>query len=298
MNTISCSLPLPDHFRPADMLKFHHRDVLAVAEAVDANSLRKGILWHDSPACLRICFEKSWAQVELAIDGIAAMGDTVALRKLAQRMLGLDQPVEEFEWRYRDHPQLGILIANQRGLRVPVAASIFEALSWAIICQQISVSVAVTIRRRLIQLAALRHSSGLYCFPDVQHVADFSEDDLRQAGLSQNKARCLLTLSRMIAAGELMLEYSGEALSVERTREQLLKIRGIGPWTVNYALLRGFGWLDGSLHGDLAMRRGLQKLLGTTDPVSEQQAQQWLAPFSPWRALIAVHLWAFLATTA
>jgi DNA-3-methyladenine glycosylase II len=42
----------------------------------------------------------------------------------------------------------------------------------------------------------------------------------------------------------------------------------------------------------------LQKLLAVTEPVSEQQARQWLAPFSPWRALVAVHLWAFLATLA
>lgn len=298
MNTLSCSLPLPDDFRCADILKFHHRDVLAVAEVVDADSLRKGILWNGSPACLTIRFDTSCAQVALAIDGISVAGDAEALRKLAQRMLGLDQPIEEFERCYRDHRQLGILIASHPGLRVPVTASIFEALSWAVICQQISVSAAVTIRRRLIQLAALHHSSGLYCFPDAQHLADFNEDDLRQTGFSQNKARCLLTLSRMIVAGELMLEYTGEGLSVDRIREQLLKIRGVGSWTVNYALLRGFGWLDGSLHGDLAVRRGLQKLLGTSDPVSEQQAQQWLAPFSPWRALIAVHLWAFLAISA
>lgn len=298
MNKVSCSLPLPDDFRAADMLKFHHRDILAVAEAVDVNTLRKGILWNGSTACLTICFDTSCAQVELAIDGIPAVADTEALRKLAQRMLGLDQPIEEFEWRYRDHPQLGILIAGQSGLRVPVTASIFEALSWAIICQQISVSAAVTIRRRLIQLAALRHSSGLYCFPDALHLVDFSQSDLRQAGFSQNKAQCLLTLSRMIVAGELALEYTGAELPVDRIREQLLKIRGIGPWTVNYALLRGFGWLDGSLHGDLAVRRGLQKLLGISEPISEQQAQQWLAPFSPWRALIAVHLWMFMATSA
>ena len=298
MNTISCQLPLPDDFRSADMLKFHHRDALAVAEIVDANSLRKGILWNGSPACLTIGFEESSAQVELAVDGISVVGDTEALRKLAQRMLGLDQPIEEFELRYRHHPQLGILIAGQSGLRVPVTASIFEALSWAIICQQISVSAAVTIRRKLILLAALRHSSGLYCFPDAQHVADFSDSDLRQVGFSQSKAQCLLTLSRMMIAGELMLEYTGAELSVDRIREQLLKIRGIGSWTVNYALLRGFGWLDGSLHGDLAVRRGLQKLLGISEPISEQQAQQWLAPFSPWCALIAVHLWTFMASSA
>jgi 3-methyladenine DNA glycosylase/8-oxoguanine DNA glycosylase len=37
----------------------------------------------------------------------------------------------------------------------------------------------------------------------------------------------------------------------------------------------------------------LQALLGSEDKITEQQAQQWLSQFSPWRALVAAHLWAF-----
>src|SRR5512139_654973 len=104
MNTVSCSLPMPDNFRPVDILTFHHRDVLAVAETVDVNTLHKGLLWNRSPACLTIRFDASLAQVELAIDGPATIYDTAALRNLSQRMLGLNQPIEEFEQRYRRHP--------------------------------------------------------------------------------------------------------------------------------------------------------------------------------------------------
>ncbi len=43
---------------------------------------------------------------------------------------------------------------------------------------------------------------------------------------------------------------------------------------------------------DAAVRRGLQTLLQSSEPISETQASQWLAQFSPWRALVAAHLWA------
>ena len=82
-----------------------------------------------------------------------------------------------------------------------------------------------------------------------------------------------------------------ETLPVDVIREKLEAVRGIGPWTVNYGLLRGFGWRDGSLHGDAAVRRGLQTLLGTQDKISEESARVWLAQFSPWRALVGAHLW-------
>lgn len=299
MNTISnstvltCSLELPKHYRTDDILAFHNRDVLAVAESVDGHSLRKGLLWNRQAACLTIRFNQNSADAELVIDGLAATNDADALFNLVQRMLGLTQSIEDFEHSYRQHPQLGVLIAQQPGLRVPTSATVFEALSWAITGQQISVSAAISIRRKLIQAAGLRHSSGLACYPDAKQLALLSESDLRQAGFSQAKAQTLLAVSRMIEIGELSLEKIIDTSNVEEVRRQLLLIRGIGPWTVNYALLRGFGWLDGSLHGDVAVRHGLQALLGSADKVTEQQAQQWLMPFSPWRALVAAHLWAF-----
>ena len=123
-----------------------------------------------------------------------------------------------------------------------------------------------------------------------------SEQDLRQAGLSLTKAQTLIALSERIEKGLLPLNGWIDTPPEEEIRAQLLGIRGIGPWTVNYALLRGFGWLDGSLHGDVAVRRNLQALLGRADKVSEDEAKHWLAEFSPWRALVAAHLWAMQRT--
>src|SRR3546814_5940217 len=89
-----------------------------------------------------------------------------------------------------------------------------------------------------------------------------------------------------------------QAPSIEGLRERLLAIRGIGPWTVNYTLLRGYGWLDGSLHGDVAVRHGIEALLSTPDKLNEKQAQACLEEFSPWRALLAAPLWASRSNTA
>lgn len=294
VTVLTCTLVLPVHFRATDILSFHGRDAQAIAEEVDVGTLRKGIVWQGSPACLTIRFQPRIADVELAIDGPLTTADADALSGLATRMLGLSQPIADFERRFRQHPQLGGLIAKQPGLRVPVAASVFEALSWAITGQQISVAAAVSIRRKLIQMAGLHHSGGLHCYPDAHRLADLSVGDFRLAGFSQSKAQSLLTLSKMIVAGELVLEIGNHEQMVDLIRQQLLQIRGIGPWTVNYALLRGYGWLDGSLHGDVAVRRGLQILLNSADPVDELQTRIWLESFAPWRALVAAHLWALV----
>ncbi|SFU49657.1 3-methyladenine DNA glycosylase 2 [Nitrosospira multiformis] len=288
----SCSIPLPATFRPGDILAFHRRDRQEIAERVSNASLQKAMIWCEVPAYLSISFEPGLAKASLVIDGKIAEDRQLIFERMVRRMLGLTQEIEIFEERYRDHSQLGILIAQQPGLRVPVTATPFEALTWAVTGQQISVSAAVSVRRKLIVAANIRHSCGLLCYPDARQILELPEETLRQAGFSTTKTRTLRALSALVAGNELPLDAWVETLPVDVIREKLEEIRGIGPWTVNYGLLRGFGWLDGSLHGDVAVRRGLQALLGAQGKISEENTRTWLAQFSPWRALVGAHLWA------
>ncbi|MBS0372198.1 MAG: DNA-3-methyladenine glycosylase 2 family protein [Proteobacteria bacterium] len=288
-------LALPASFRPADILAFQARDPQQLAERVDADGFAKGLIWHGAPACLRVAFQHGQVEVELDVDGTPASAGAIA--GLARHVLGLDQPVDTFETAHRHHPQLGPLLARHAGLRVPQAATPFEALSWAVTGQQISTAAAISIRRRLIACIGVRHSGGLACYPDAAHLAVQDEERLRGAGLSQSKARALLSLARLVADGALPLEAWLTGTPADDIRSRLLAVRGIGPWTVDYALLRGFAHLDGSLHGDAAVRRGLQKLLNREDKVGESEARAWLADFTPWRALAAAHLWAVAKET-
>ncbi len=277
----SCALPLPAGFRVADILAFHGRDPSGTAEQVFADGFRKGLCWQGRPACLEIRFQDNHAVASLDGDDVEG---------LVRRMLGLDQAVTEFEVAHRDHPDLGRLIARQSGLRLPQTATPFEALAWAVTGQQISVGAALSIRRRLIQTVGLRHENGLLCPPEAADILALGEDGMRRCGFSGGKARTLAEIARRVRDGGLNLDPTRPAAELER---ELLDVPGIGPWTISYTLLRGFGWLDGSLHGDAAVRRGLQSLLSLPERPDDRHTARWLAQFTPWRALLAAHLWAW-----
>ena len=286
-------LALPAGYRAADFLAFHRRDAAALAERVDGNALQKGVVWAGRPACLGVRFGARQAAVELVVDGAGSVPDADAARRMARRLLGLQQGVDDFEARYRGHPELGRLITANPGLRVALLATPFEALVWAVTGQQISLAAATSVRRRLITAAGIRHSDGLLCHPDPARLARMEEAQLRAAGLSQAKAATVAMLSRGAADGTLPFATWADAPPVAEIRARLAAIRGIGPWTIEYTLLRGFGHLDGSLHGDVAVRRKLQLLLGREEQISAAETERWLAQFTPWRALVAAHLWAW-----
>ena len=192
-------MQLPHNFRATEVLAFHARDPQQRAERVTGHCIDKGLMWHGHPAQLRISLHPDHAEVTLSVDGPPA--DPAHVTRLAGHMLGLTQPVEAFEAAHGHHPQLGALIAQRPGLRVPQTASPFEALSWAITGQQISVAAAVSVRRRLIETAGLRHSGGLACYPDAATLARLDEATLQSAGLSATKARSLLTVARLWTTG-------------------------------------------------------------------------------------------------
>lgn len=287
-----CRIELPQGFRRNDVLAFHRRDAQQISERIDGDVLQKGLMWEGVPACLELRFGERGVAAELALDGEGLPDVRKRLRAMVQHMLGLTQPVEAFEQAYRRHRQIGVLVRRNLGLRVPQTATPWEALCWAITGQQISVNAAVSIRRKFIKTAGMQHSAGLWCFPDAARVADVRMNRMRRAGFSETKANTLIALARAVADGNFQLDAWRDKPAEQEIRERLQAIRGIGPWTVSYALLRGFAWLDGSLHGDVAVRRNLQRLLHRDDKLGEKETEEWLQPFSPWRALVAAHLWA------
>jgi DNA-3-methyladenine glycosylase II len=292
MMVLTHSIKLPSDYQLADFLSFHQRDKQQRAERVTHNTLEKGLIWDKQPACLSIQFDAEYAHAQLRID--SNQSHTPATSKdwptWLEYFLGLKQPTAAFYQQHQQHPELGALIRQSPGLRVAQVSSPFEAISWAIIGQQISVAAALNVRRRFIERVGVQHSSGLYCYPNAQRTAQTSLDALRDVGLSLNKARTMAQVSELLNHQTLQFPKHVTADNVEQLRTDLLAISGIGPWTVNYTLMRGFAWLDGSLHGDAAVRRYLQVLL-KQEQLSAKQTEQWLEQFSPWRALVAAHLW-------
>ncbi len=289
---VTFALTLPPNYPTEHVLGYHQRDAWQLSEKRDGQTLQKAFMLQGTPTLLALDF--SAQRVSVRMDSPHESAQTAMATHTVQRMLGLAQDVDAFEQAYHDHPVIGAVIQRQSGLRVAATVTPFEALAWAIIGQQISVSAAVAIRRRLIKTAGQTHDSGLWCHPGPTDILATTPEQLRAAGLSNAKTQTLLHVSRAVDTGALPLDewLEEDTADWEARRAALQSIRGVGPWTADYTLLRGYGWLDGSLHGDAAVRRSLGLLLESEQPLSQQFARTWLEPFTPWRALVGAHLWA------
>jgi AraC family transcriptional regulator of adaptative response / DNA-3-methyladenine glycosylase II len=286
------TLRLPAGYRLQEVLAFYGRDPQSVSESVaplglKTSGLKKCTLIAGKPALLEIAFDRDTAHCR--VDCAPHEGHRAIVR-----MLGIDSDAAGFERQFSADPLLGAIVMRQKGLRIPLTPQPWEALAWAILGQQISVRFAVALRRELIGACGQVHRSGLRAHPTPEAVAALDVDALRKLKFSGPKAEYLLAAARAVASGELPLaSLRGlREMSARRAARLLGGIRGIGPWTVQYALLRGLGFADCLPSGDAGLAQGLARLLDVRP--AEPRIRELLAKFSPWRSLATYHIWTSL----
>lgn len=193
------------------------------------------------------------------------------------------------------HPVLGPITRELYGLKPIRPASLFEMLVTAITEQQISLTAAHRIRTRVIERFG-DPVNGLWAFPKPIRLSERSVADLVTCGLSQRKAEYVKGLAYEVANGQLDLDRL-DTMSDEDVRSVLLHVRGLGPWSADYFLVRGLSRPDRVPADDLGIRSVVGHYLGRGQRLSPQGTMRKLSPFKPYRGLAAFYFLAHMRLT-
>jgi DNA-3-methyladenine glycosylase II len=165
--------------------------------------------------------------------------------------------------------------------RLP-AMDLFGALVFQVIGQQISVIAAIAILARLTGRFGGR-------LPDADELAAVDEGTLRGLGMSRRKAATVLDLARRFADGRLS-EAGLRELPDEEVIRRLTEVKGIGPWTVQGALLIALRRPDLVRAGDLALRRSIQAHYGLDHLPDATEVADLARRWSPYGSLASTLL--------
>jgi len=160
------------------------------------------------------------------------------------------------------------------GLRLPGTWDAFEAGIRAILGQQISVMAA----RNLVRQIVAEHGE-LLPGPDAEHrlfptPAALAHSDLGTLKIPGRRRQTLIDLAR----------FFDTRPDLAADPDQWLALSGIGPWTVNYARMRGLGDSDVWLGSDLGVKKALGQTNGSWEP----------ADASPWQSYLTFYMWSLL----
>jgi len=214
--------------------------------------------------------------------------------QFVEEWLGLNQDMAGFYTMAAHDPLLSPLIDKYTGLRIIGIPDLFEALVWAVIGQQINLTFAYTLKKRLVELCGERvEVEGLqhWTFPSYEKVANLTVEDFRNMQFTGRKAETILHIARMMHRGELLKESLLLENDVQAIHHQLTSIKGVGPWTAEYVMMKSlqlpnaFPVSDVGLHNAIKDRMNLPKK-PTVNEIKEM-AEVW----EGWKAYATFYLW-------
>jgi DNA-3-methyladenine glycosylase II len=191
----------------------------------------------------------------------------------------------------RRDPVLAAVIKKhrQRSLVDAPAVDPFPALVRTITAQKISTKAAATIHGRLVALmpGGVATPAGLL---------ELTDDQLRQAGLSRQKAAYLRDLAAKVASGELPVDTL-DAMADEEVIEAIVKVKGLGRWSAEMFLMFRLRRPDVLPVDDLGIVNAIQRLYKLRKKPKADRIRKIGETWRPYRTVACWYLWRSLEST-
>jgi AraC family transcriptional regulator of adaptative response / DNA-3-methyladenine glycosylase II len=233
-----------------------------------------GLVAHDDHVVARIELS-SWSDLGAAVQRI-------------RRLLDLDSDPAAVDAALGSDPELAPLVAAAPGRRAPASVDPYETAIRAVVGQQVSVAGARTVAARIVDNVGRMIGEPVdditRVFPRPDELAVAPDEVFSMPGARRDTIR---RLARAVADGDLELDVGSDPAVARR---QLLALKGVGPWTAEYVVMRGLGHPDTFLTDDLGVRHALDRLGGLGRRAADH-GSRW----APWRSYAVHHLWASLA---
>ncbi len=229
---------------------------------------------------------------KLSVEILPNIVDKNIIEEKIKWMLGIEDDIQGFYEIAKKDKKFAQIIKKLYGLRAPKTPTVFEAIIIAITEQQIALPVAISMRKRLVEKYGGVLKIGnkkYYTFPCAKSLAKIKPEKIKELKLSLRKSNYIINVAKAVVSGTIDLEKM-KKWDKQKILDVLTKIKGVGPWTVEYMMCRGMGRYDALPAGDLALRTALTKYLDEEQRISEKRTREFLESFCEYKGYAAFYL--------
>lgn len=282
-------LRLP-YYEPYDwetILNFFRYRAIPGVEYVSESAYRRIVRTEGGAAEIEV--RNADGHLEAAVRGIEPR-HLFPLVQTLREVFDTDAPIADIAAVLRKDALLRRLLRLHPGIRVPGAFDRFEHIVRAILGQQVSVRAATTIAGRL----ALRYGDpapeSLQVTGELTHLFPAPERLVRARmealGITKSRAATIRRVAGAVVARRLDLDPSVPSADFVAG---FTSLRGIGPWTAEYTLLRAMKDPDAFPASDLGVIKAMSP--GNDVRLSAREIEARADAWRPWRAYAALLLW-------
>jgi DNA-3-methyladenine glycosylase II len=295
--TTSISIPVNQHFNWEECLWYLDRGFDDCIYKVYPGKVRRAFDIDGEKMLIEIFYENSTLQI-IWLLGQPSNIHFSYIRQFISEWFDLETELRPFYELLSLDPLLAHMPENYSGLRFIGMPDLFESLAWGIIGQQINLTFAYQVKRRLVENYGTKvtyENEPYWIFPSPEKINILTVPELRELQFSNKKAEYLTDVAGLFVNQTLSREKLANQPDFLSRQKLLTDIRGIGIWTANYVLMKTLKENAAIPYGDAGILNALIRH-GVIDNKSDVKAiDAFYQKFKGWESYITFYLWRSLA---
>tara|TARA_Y100001954_G_scaffold218588_1_gene251901 strand:+ start:21 stop:629 length:609 start_codon:yes stop_codon:yes gene_type:complete len=159
----------------------------------------------------------------------------------------------------------------------------FYTLVRSIVFQQLNGKVANIIFMRFIDLLPRNKINPKY-------VLMLNNSEMKKVGLSFQKINYIKNLAHFFNENSFD-NNTVDKMSDDEISKLLIKIKGVGQWTIDMFLMFTLNRLDVMPYSDLAIKKGMKSLFNLNELPAKHEMKSLSINWSPFRTIACMYLW-------
>lgn len=292
-------IEMPEAFHFKVNLDYLERNSNECMYEIENDTITRVIVIHDVRTLVRItASDTNYLHVAfLAGTTPKSLKEKEALVGYICEWFDLDNNLTAFyEMGYQD-PLLRQPIESFYGLRNVGLPDLFEALCWGVLGQQINLKYAYTLKRQFVEKfgEALDYNGKKYwIFPSFSKIATLTTEDMADIKMTTKKSEYIIGIAKLMRDGELTKERLLKMNDFEQAEKELIRIRGVGPWTANYVLMRCLRYPTAFPIDDVGLINAIKLQMGMNRKPTKEEIRAVSSGWKDWEAYATFYLWRLL----
>lgn len=290
-------VPVPALFSFQECIWFLNRNYDDCLHVIEGDVIFKAIEIEGNAILFGVKESGNFLEVEI-IMGEAGRKERDYLTAYVREWFDMERNVQPFYDLLIKDQRLAYMADEYKGLRLIGISNLFEAICWCIIGQQINLSFAYKVKRRLVERYGSQiacHGKSYYIFPTAEVLASASVEDLKAMQFSEKKAQYTLGIARAFHEGSLDKDKIASLPDLVSRKKALTDFKGIGVWTANYALMKSLKEPECIPHGDIGLLNALSHHNIISDRKEQPKIDALFSTFAGWQSYLVFYLWRSLA---
>jgi DNA-3-methyladenine glycosylase II len=285
-------LPVPKEFSYEMNFQFLERSPRELLHRVEKNSVIKLLKIGDEKVLFRIKSGEEKLILEF-LNGEPTASAIEFTKKYVIEWFDLETDLTPFYKLASSDKLLKDLIPKYFGYRIMGQPDLFESIVWAVLGQQINLQFAYTLKQRFVEQFGERlfwNEQSYFLFPEARLVSGLTNEQLLPLQFSRQKSLYTITIAEAFASGEISKEKL-RGLPLVEAKDRLMKIKGVGNWTANYALMKTFRYPDAFPLEDAGVHNAIKNLKKMDRKPTLDEVKKLFKKYKGWEAYATLYLW-------